>query len=131
MDRNTYTKLAQNMIPAALSMATYAITLIISLRLLAWGIDDRAARIAISLAPMIPALLLCMSIVGIIRRSDEMQRRLQLEAFAFGFAGTALATFSYGFLENAGFPRLSAFTVWPVMCGLWLTGVLLGHLRYR
>jgi hypothetical protein len=119
------------MIPAALSMATYAITLIISLRLLAWGIDDRAARIAISLAPMIPALLLCMSIVGIIRRSDEMQRRLQLEAFAFGFAGIALATFSYGFLENAGFPRLSAFTVWPVMCGLWLTGVLLGHLRYR
>lgn len=131
MDRNTYTKLARNMIPAALSMATYAITLIISLRLLARGIDDRAASIAISLGSMIPALLLCMPIVGITRRSDEMQRRLQLEAFAFGFAGTALATFSYGFLEKAGFPRLSAFTVWPVMCGLWLTGVLLGHLRYR
>lgn len=119
------------MIPAGLSMATYAITLIISLRLLARGIDNRAASIAISLAPMIPALLLCVSIVGIIRRLDEMQRRLQLEAFAFGFAGTALATFSYGFLENAGFPRLSAFTVWPVMCGLGLAGVLLGYLRYR
>src|SRR5687768_9143142 len=113
----THTKLARNMIPAALSMATYAITLIISLRLLARGIDDRAARIAISLAPMIPALLLCMSIVGIIRRSDEMQRRLQLEAFAFGFAGTALATFSYGFLEK------------PASRGCrpsWLAGVLLG-----
>lgn len=131
MDRNTYTKLARNMIPAALSMATYAITLIISLRLLARGTDDRAASIAISLGSMIPALLLCMPIVGITRRSDEMQRRLQLEAFAFGFAGTALATFSYGFLENAGFPRLSAHTVWLVLCGLWLTGVLLGHLSYR
>lgn len=131
MNRSTLDKLARDMVPAALCLLAYAITLIVSLRLLAHGVDNKAASIAISLAPMIPALLLCMAIVGVIRRADEMQRRLQLEAFALGFAGTALITFSYGFLENVGFPRLSAFAVWPVMGGLWIVGVFLGRLRYR
>ncbi|XYJ08601.1 hypothetical protein ACSUZJ_14420 [Telluria sp. B2] len=26
-------------------------------------------------------------------------------------------SFTYGFLENAGLPRLSTFTVWCVLCG--------------
>lgn len=131
MNRNKLDKLARDMIPAALCLLAYAITLVVSLRLLAHGIDNRAASIAISLAPMIPAFLLCMAVVGVIVRADEMQRRLQLEAFALGFAGTALITFSYGFLENVGFPRLSAFAVWPVMGSLWILGVFLGRLRYR
>ncbi len=131
MTNNTPAGLARNMIPAFLSMLAYAIALMVSLHLLASGIGNRGAAIAITLAPMVPAIFLCWSIIGVIRRLDELQRRLQLEAFALAFAGTALITFSYGFLENAGFPRLSAFAVWPVMCGLWLAGVLFGRLRYR
>lgn len=131
MSQSTFDKSVRGMLPAALSMLAYAITLATSLRLLAHGIDNNAARVAISLAPMIPAVALCMSVIGVMRRADEMQRKLQLEALALGFVGTALVTFSYGFLENVGFPRLSAFAVWPVMCGLWVAGVLLGRLRYR
>lgn len=131
MNNNAFTTLARNMIPTALSMLAYAIALVVSLRLLAHGIDNRMAAIAVTLAPMIPAVFLCWSIVGLIRRLDEMQRRLQLEAFALAFAGTALITFSYGFLENVGFPKLSAFAVWPVLCGLWLVGSVLGNLRYK
>lgn len=131
MTNNTSAALARNMIPAFLSMLAYAVTLVVSLRLLAGGIDNKGAAVAITLAPMIPAIVLCWSIMGVIRRLDELQRRLQLEAFALAFAGTALITFSYGFLENVGFPKLSAFAVWPIMCGLWIAGVLLGRLRYR
>lgn len=131
MTKNTPAALARNMIPAFLSMLAYALVLVISLRLLARGIDSRTGAVAVSLAPMIPAIILCCSIIGVIRRLDEMQRRLQVEAFAFAFAGTALITFSYGFLENVGFPKLSAFAVWPVMCGLWIAGLVVGHLRYR
>lgn len=128
---NNPAALARTMIPAFLSMLAYALVLAISLRLLARGIDSRTVAIAVTLAPMVPATLLCYSIIGVIRRLDEMQRRIQLEAFALAFAGTALVTFSYGFLENVGFPKLSAFAVWPVMCGLWMAGILVGHLRYR
>lgn len=131
MAQDTLTALARNMIPALLSMLAYAVTLMVSLTLLARGIDNQFAAIAITLAPMVPAIILCWSIVGVIRRLDEMQRRLQLEAFALAFAGTALITFSYGFLENVGFPKLSAFAVWPVLCGLWIVGVFIGQLRYR
>lgn len=128
---HTPAAIARNMIPATLAMLAYAATLAVSLSLLAGGIDGRAAEIAVALAPMVPGVLLCWAIVRLIRRLDEMHRRVQLEAFALAFAGTALVTFSYGFLENAGFPRLSAFAVWPVMCGLWIAGVLIGSLRYR
>lgn len=131
MSNNTPAALARNMIPAFLSMLAYAVTLMVSLRLLAGGIDNKWAAVAITLAPMIPAIILCWSIMGVIHRLDELQRRLQLEAFTLAFAGTAVITFSYGFLENVGFPRMSAFAVWPIMCGLWIAGVLLGRLRYR
>lgn len=60
-----------------------------------------------------------------------MQRRLQLEALALAFAGTALIAFGYGFLEDAGLPRLSVFVVWPLMAVLWLVGGLAGRMRYR
>ena len=131
MSSNTSAALIRNMVPALVSFLAYAVTLVVSLRLLAYGIPNDTWRVVISLAPMIPAIFLCLSIVGVIRKLDEMQRQLQLEALALAFAGTALITFSYGFLENVGFPKLSAFAVWPLMAALWLIGVLLGRLRYR
>ena len=60
-----------------------------------------------------------------------MQRKLQLEALAMAFAGTALITFGYGFLEGAGLPKLSMFVVWPIMAALWVIGVTVGRWRYR
>ena len=60
-----------------------------------------------------------------------MQRKLQFEALALAFAGTALITFSYGFLEGAGFPRISMFAVWPLMAAIWFIGVMIGRLRFK
>lgn len=36
---------------------------------------------------------------------DELQRRIQLEAFAFSFGATGIVTFSYGLLTYVGFSR--------------------------
>ena len=47
------------------------------------------------------------------------------------FAGTAVLTFSYGFLENVGFPPLNTFMIWPLMAMLWLLGQGVSRLRYR
>jgi hypothetical protein len=66
-----------------------------------------------------------------IRHLDEMQRKLQFEAIALAFVGTALITFGYGFLEDEGFPKLTMFVVWPLMATLWVIGVMLGRLRFR
>ena len=43
---------------------------------------------------------------------------------ALAFAITGAVTFSYGFLETAGFPKLSMFSVWIVMGASWSLTIL-------
>ena len=58
-------------------------------------------------------------------RIDEYQRMRMLENVALASAVTAGLTFTYGFLETAGYPKLSMFTVWIVLCGsVGLVGIL-------
>ncbi|WP_323019800.1 hypothetical protein [Pararhodobacter sp.] len=112
-----------------LGLCAYVGMLGLSQRLLAGDTAGEGMQILLSLAPMLPAIFLCVVIIRMIRRMDEMQRKLQVEALALAFAGTALLTFGYGFLEGVGLPRLSMFAVWPVMAGLWVVGVLVGRFR--
>lgn len=92
---------------------------------------DGNVRIAIVLLPMLPALLVPVVVLRFLRRMDELQQRIQLEALGFAFAGTAVITFGYGFLELVGFPRPGAFVVWPLMATLWCVGLAMAHRRYR
>lgn len=118
-------------LPSLASLVLYALVLALSLRVLARGVDNQILATALSLSPMVPGILLCIAIVRLNRRQDERHRQIQLEAITIAFVGTALITFSYGFLENVGFPRLSAFAVWPLMATLWMLGGLVSGLRYR
>jgi hypothetical protein len=74
-------------------------------------------RTAILLSPMLGFGAAIWAIVRQVRREDEYIRKRLLENIALAAAITAALTFSYGFLETAGFPRLSMFTVWCVLCG--------------
>ena len=73
---------------------------------------------------------LALVVIRYLRRLDEMARRIHLEALALAFVGTALLTFTYGFLETTGFPKLSMFFVWPLMGAFWVIGCVLGLRRY-
>lgn len=111
-------------------IALYGIVLVASLWLLK-TYPDSPLRVVIALAPMLPALLLPVVVVRYLRRVDELQRQIQLEALGFAFAGSAVITFGYGFLETAGFPHLSWFAVWPIMGVLWIIGAFISQRRYR
>jgi hypothetical protein len=50
---------------------------------------------------------------------DEYVRLRNLESLAIAAAMTAGLSFSYGFLEGDGFPRLSMFWVWGIMGVGW------------
>jgi hypothetical protein len=115
---------------AALSL--YTVFLILSLTLLKNPQDlGTVLRIVITLLPVIPAALMCWAIVRMMRTLDEMHLRIQFEALGFAFAASALLTFSYGFLENVGFPHISWICVWPVMGLMWIIGLALARRRYR
>jgi len=91
-----------------------------------------AVRIGLALLQGAASALVIITIVRGIRRLDELQQKIQLEALAFSFAGTGLLASSYGFLVNAGLPDIDWGTlVWPAMTALWAFGVMLANRRYR
>ena len=92
--------------------------------------QDAAWRFPVAVLPMIPIVFALVAWVRSFRRMDELQQRIALEALAFAFGGTAFITFSYGFLQDAGFPDLNWFYVWPIMAGLWTIGDLLAKRRW-
>ncbi len=113
----------------SLAMGTYMVTLFLSI----WLINTAPTapwRFAIALLPMIPAIGVLVAVLRQLRRMDELQRQIQFEALAFAFAGTALLTFGYGFVENVGLPHISWFWVWPIMAILWIIGTVLATRRY-
>ena len=88
-------------------------------------------KLAINLVPMIGMVAAAWVILRGLWRMDEMQRRIQFDAIAIAFLGTALITFGWGFAEGAGLPHLRAFVVWPIMGTLWGLGMVFAQRRYR
>ena len=113
------------------TLVAYGVMLLGSIGLLTHVDVARPWRDLIALSPMLPAAAMAWIVLRELRRMDELQRRIQLEALGFSFAGTAILTFSYGFLEGLGYPRLSMFTVWPILAVLWAIGLALARRRYQ
>ncbi|NHZ32755.1 hypothetical protein [Massilia rubra] len=88
------------------------------------NLPNGPARTLILAIPVIGVALAVWAIVRQMRRVDEFVRMVTLQNIAIAAAITASLTFSYGFLELAGFPRVSMFVVWPVMAVSWLLIVL-------
>ncbi len=68
-------------------------------------------------SPMLGFLLAVWAMARQVRRMDEYARMVLLENIALAAAITAGATFTYGFLETSGYPLVSMFSVWMLLCG--------------
>ena len=101
-----------------LSMSLYVVLLFGAIKF-GRPMPDGALRTAVLLTPMIGFGLAIWAIARHLRRIDEYMRQTMLETFAIGAAITAAVTFSYGFLETAGFPKISMFSVWLIMGASW------------
>lgn len=100
------------------SLAVYSAILVAALR---FGppMQPGVWRVLVLTSPMLGFGLMIWAVVRQFRRIDEFIRQSSLENIAIAAAVTAGWTFTYGFLENAGYPRLSMFAVWPVMGATW------------
>jgi len=76
---------------------------------------DSLLRTAVLFSPMLGFLGMIWAIARQVACIDEYQRKFLLETWAITGALTAAITFSYGFLETAGYPQLSMFSVWMIM----------------
>ncbi|MBD5655146.1 MAG: hypothetical protein IAI50_08175 [Candidatus Eremiobacteraeota bacterium] len=89
-------------------------------------------KIAIALASVAPAVVGVFPMMTLWREKDELEMRIGADGIIFSFAGTAILTWTYGFLElYAGFPHVIMWFVWPVMAVLWGIGRVLAERRYR
>lgn len=101
-----------------MSLALYIVLLMCSIRF-GRPMPDGLLRTAVLASPMAGFLGAIWATARHVGGIDEYQRQFLLETWAIAAALTAAATFSYGFLETAGFPQISMFNVWIIMCGAW------------
>lgn len=113
-----------------LALLLYAALLVAAL-VLTRDMAPGALRTALLVSPMLAFALAVRAIVRLVRDTDEFLRKTILEQLAIAAAGTAGITFTYGFLEVAGFPKLSMFAVWPLMGALWVAASVVHWLRSR
>jgi hypothetical protein len=102
----------------SVALAVYILLLISSIYF-GRPMNDGVLRTMVLASPIAGFGLMLVAVARHSRRIDEYLRQRLLETFALAAAITAGVTFTYGFLETAGFPRLSMFTVWPVMGVAW------------
>jgi hypothetical protein len=79
------------------------------------GIHSEPWRSLVMISPMIGFCLMIWAIARQVGRADEFIRKMQMENFALASALTTGLSFTYGFLESAGYPRQSMFLVCGVM----------------
>jgi hypothetical protein len=103
------------------SVVVYTILLVAAIR---YGrpMQEGVLRTAILISPMIGFAMMIRTVVRHVARIDEYQRIRMLENLSIATAMTGAVTFTYGFMETAGFPKLSMFYVWIVL-GLSLAAV--------
>jgi hypothetical protein len=93
------------------SMGTY-VALIALYGVLVPRLPTSPWRFVLAIAPLLPVIGVIRAVVRLIRDEDELERRIDLEAFAIAAMVTGFGFFSYGLLLSVGaFPMAPAFLV--------------------
>jgi hypothetical protein len=105
--------------------------------LLVWPLVEHVhatpARVAIALLPMLPVAFVVRAMARLVLASDELERRLQLEAISIASLGVGLLTFAAGFLQAAGVLHLQAglMLVLPALFVVYGVALWWARRRYR
>ena len=126
-----YMKKYRYLLEFGCALVLYLLVLFFSISYLKKDNISDTQQIIITLLPIFPIALIIFIVLRQFSRLDELQLRIQLSAIAFAFLGTAFISFSYGFLENIGFPKLTMFIVWPMMGTFWSMSTIIGSWYYN
>jgi len=92
---------------------------------------SQTQAILATLLPWSGWIALVVSMGMMIASLDELQRRIQTEAIAIGFAGTAIIVGGYALLQFEGFAQINIGIVILIMSLMWLIGKLWTLWKYR
>jgi hypothetical protein len=113
--------------------ATYIVILFLLKHHPEWG---QLTRALLTLAPLLPGMLYVRTRVRFIRGMDELQRRIQLEAWLFAALGsllivTIIHTFDANGVQSGLEHVLTPEGTFALTFALWLVGTALANRRYK
>jgi hypothetical protein len=114
--------------------AAFLVTLYLVRENQAW---DPKLRVAITLLPVLPGLVYLRTLWGTFKSLDELQRRIQLEAWAFALGGTVVVSTVMNVLNANGvgfeqYPHgLEMGAAYISVFFFWCLGVAQATARYR
>lgn len=123
-DNRTYRK------ELSLSVIAYMIVLFGSIYI-AKPMPDGIFKSLVAMTPIIPGSFTLWAIIRHMNRFDEFMRVYLLEIIATAGGVTAFISFTYGFAEGIGFPRLSGFVYYAIFMIAWLIILMLRKLKER
>lgn len=116
----------------AYGMALYAAIVVAEGLLFRPGVTSVWLGVALAMAPMSAAIWAMVNWLEAVRTFDELQQKIFSEAGLIALGFTAVATFTYGFLESlVGLPKLSMFVVFPFMAFCYTLSLPAVYRRYR
>lgn len=115
------------------AMAAYVVVLFLS----TWAlrhVEATALRVLLALAPAVPVAAAARAVLRFVRGSDELDRKILLEAFALAALALTLGSFSLGLLVMADVipMRADMALLWilPVYCLLYGAFAAIARRRY-
>ena len=87
-------------------------------------------RFPLMLLPMIPMFFILSAKLRILRKMDELEQRIYLEALAIAFGAGMLLSLSYWFLQIAGLPDISGLWIFISMAMLLGIGRIIARRKY-
>ncbi len=117
------------------AMTGYVLVLPVSIWLLKSVEMNMGWRAAAALLPVVPMALVLRAFIRLVRRIDEMQQRIELEAVSIATAVVSLAWMSGGFLQSAKVINISGAVamlwVFPAICLVYGIAKAIVFRRYR
>lgn len=117
----------------AVATATYLVTLFLVRDNPDWA---PWLKVAVTMTPVIPGLLYLRNGLRLLKEKDELQRRIQLEAWLFAAIGTVIVSAVLNVMNAHGliwekFPHgLEIGGTYLVMFFLWCLGISIANRRY-
>ena len=118
----------------AVAVATYTLGQLLAKWHPGWNVTIRAA---VALAPLAPGVLYIRSWMRFVGGLDELQRRIQLEAWLFAVVGTVLMAIAISALNESGVHLgelehgLGMGWAFVVAFVFWLVGSAIANCRYK
>ncbi len=85
----------------------------------------------IMLLPVFPGIYTGLSLARVIRTLDELQQRIQLEAFSFSLANTAFVALLIGLLQTSASGAINFVWIIPIMAGFWGLGLWFAQRKFQ